>query len=235
MDILFFAVLALFIFFMLSKQFGKISEDEKNDIYRKLEERKRQIENILAQNQMKTKNNQSPQNSTQQPTEKLVGASSSLTDSELKNLDSATAENLNKIFSACNIDLTFFTNGAKGALEMTLNAFAKEDLQTLRNLLAKQIYENFESAINQRKQAGKVLITNLIAIEKFEIISAMLLENQASITAKFVSRQINYFSDENGNLLEGRKDEINEIIDIWTFKKDISSPDPNWIITSTAS
>lgn len=235
MDIIFLALVSLFIFYMLSKQFGKISEDEKNEIYRKIEDRKKLLEKIIEQNnQAVDKRNQI--NSSQNSNQKIVGESSTEEENPgFKNLNSSTKENLSKIFSACNLNFENFANGAKGAFEMTIKAFSDEDLETLRHLLSDNIYRNFESAITQRKQDNKKLITNLIAIDKFEITSAMLIDKQASITAKFISRQINYFTDNNGNLLDGRKDEISEISDIWTFKKEVSSPDPNWLIISTAS
>jgi predicted lipid-binding transport protein (Tim44 family) len=63
----------------------------------------------------------------------------------------------------------------------------------------------------------------------------MTLENNASIVIKFVSKQINYICDKEEKIIEGKKDEINEITDIWTFKKDLTSPNPNWIINSTSA
>lgn len=228
MDILFLALLTLFIFYKLSKQLGKVSEEEKVDIYKKLEERKKQIEAIIAQAQQKSRQQSASD-------EKLVGFSSTQNNPEFEKLDSATKENLEKILTACKIEIQFFINGAKMAFEMTIKAFCDCDLSTLKNLLADKIYSNFEAAINLRKSEQKTLMTNLIAIDKTEILSALLADNQASIVVKFTTRQINYFTDGDGNLLNGRKDEIVEIIDIWTFKKDITSPNPNWLIASTSN
>lgn len=232
MDIVFFALLALFIFYKLSKQLGKISEEEKTDIYKKLEERKKQIEAIIAQAQQQSKQS-SPSN------EKIIGSGSTQNNireiPELSNLDSATKETLNKILNSCKIDLNFFLNGSKMAFEMTIKAFSEADLETLKKLLSDKIFLNFEKAINARKNEGKTLITNLISVDKVEIISSILVENQASITVRITSKQINYFNDDSGNLIEGKKDEINEIIDVWTFKKDITNPNPNWMITSTSN
>ena len=114
------------------------------------------------------------------------------------------------------------------AFEMVINAFAKDDLETLKILLSEKIYQGFELAINNRKNLEQKLNTNLISIDKSEIISAILVDNYASIIVKFYSQQINYITDKDGKIIEGKKDEIAKINDIWTFKKDINSNNPNF-------
>ena len=44
---------------------------------------------------------------------------------------------------------------------------------------------------------------------------------------------INYFTDKADQIIEGRKDEISEMHDIWTFKKDLASQNPNWVVSAT--
>ena len=117
---------------------------------------------------------------------------------------------------------------------MILKAFATNDLQTLKFLLSEKIYQGFAAAISQRQAQEKILTTNLISIEKTEIISALINDNYASIAVKFISQQINYISDKNGQIIEGRKDEIVQLTDSWTFRKDITSPNPNWVVHSTS-
>jgi len=63
----------------------------------------------------------------------------------------------------------------------------------------------------------------------------MLIENQASIVVKIISKQINYIADKEQKIIEGTKEEIAEITDIWTFKKDVKSPNPNWLVSATSS
>ncbi len=227
MDIIILAIITAVIFYRLNKSLGTIDEDEKREIHKKLLERKKQIEEILERAQ-KSANNPATQN------EKIIG-SKSTSQKEFDEINSATQENLKNIFNSCNITYEFFINGAKMAFEMVINAFSKNDFDTLKILLSEKIYQGFEVAINQRQSQNHTLITNLISINKTEIISAILLEKQASITVKIISSQINYITDKNQNIINGKKDEIHETIDIWTFKKDITSTDPNWKIYSTSS
>ncbi|MBM5782179.1 MAG: Tim44 domain-containing protein, partial [Pelagibacterales bacterium] len=153
----------------------------------------------------------------------------------LQNLDHKSKESFSKAMSSCNISTAFFINGAKSAFEMVIKAFSNADLETLKFLLSEKIYQSFEQAISQRKASGKVLVSNIISIDNAEVISALIIENKASIVVKIISKQINYVSDQNGEVLEGSKNEINELTDIWTFTKDITAQDPNWIIVSTHS
>lgn len=227
MDIIILAIITAVIFYRLNKSLGTIDEDEKREIHKKLLERKKQIEEILERAQ-KSSNNPTAQN------EKIIG-SKSTSQKEFDEINSDTKENLQKIFNSCNINYEFFINGAKMAFEMVINAFYKGDLETLKILLSEKIYQGFETAINQRKSQNQTLVTNLISINKAEIISAILLDKQASIVVKIFSSQINFISDKDQNIINGKKDEIHEVIDIWTFKKDITSSDPNWKIFSTSS
>lgn len=228
MDIIFFAAIAFYIFFRLNKQLGKIDEEERNQIQIKIAQKKEDL--ALIQQQI----------AAQQKQEKIVGAK---TTDEAKNsaeekifasLDETTKANLIPILQSCKISAEFFLNGAKSAFEMVIKAFSSADLTTLKFLLSEKIYQGFEAAVNQRKSSEQTLVTNLISIEKAEIISAMTFENFASIAVKFSSKQINYITDKDGRIIEGKKDEISEISDVWTFKKDLNSSNPNWAISSTS-
>lgn len=228
MDLIILLIITAFIFYRLSKNLGKIDEEEKQQIHKKLLERKRQIEEIL---------NRVQQNSPTQPKnkeEKIIGSSSTM-QKEFAVLNQATQENLTKIFEICNINYEFFVNGAKMAFEMIINAFAKEDIETLKILLSEKIFQGFNQAIEDRKAKEQKLITNLISVDKIEILSAILIENQASIVMKISSKQINYVCDKEQKIIEGAKDEIAEINDIWTFKKDVKSANPNWLVSATSS
>ena len=228
MDLIILLIITAFIFYRLSKNLGKIDEEEKQQIHKKLLERKKQIEEIL---------NRVQQNSPTQPQnkeEKIVGSSSTM-QKEFAVLNQATQENLTKIFEICNINYEFFVNGVKMAFEMIINAFAKEDIETLKILLSEKIFQGFNQAIEDRKVKEQKLITNLISVDKIEILSAILIENQASIAIKIISKQINYIVDKEQKIIEGTKDEIAEISDIWTFKKDVKSANPNWLVSATSS
>lgn len=219
MDIIFFAAIAIFIFFKLRENLGKISDEEKEKIIKQRQEKIAKLQEQIVK-QIETAVNVSEQNN--QASEKIV-----------ENLDDNLKQTLNKIFQECKISAEFFINGAKSCFEMVIKAFATHDLDTLKFLLSEKIFENFKNVIEDRRKQDKALNSNVIAIEKAEILSASISENIAFVTVKFTSKQINYFTNNQGDIIEGKKDEISELNDVWTFKKDLSVSDPNWKISAT--
>lgn len=228
MDLILLAALAFFIFYKLSKNLGRIDEEEKKHIEERLAQMRSVQEQVIAQVKQQEKISQ----------EKLVGVSATKNKFEqefLASLDESIKQNLIPILERCNITAEFFISGAKSAFEMVIKAFSAADLDVLKSLLSDNIFSGFEAAINERKAEEKTIITNLISINEAQIISASILENTASITVKFLSKQINYITDKEGKIILGRKDEISEITDIWTFRREINSPNPNWIVSATNS
>lgn len=221
MDILFFAVVALLIFLKLGKQLGRVDEEEKKMMDAKIAKQQEQIAAIQGQIIQKITEISEEQ---KQAEEKILG-----------DLDTTTRASFSDILQRCKISAQFFVNGAKSVFEMTLKAFAANDLEALKPMLSDNVFAGFESAINQRKAQGQTLTTNLIAINKAEILSAAMFENFALVVMKISSRQINYISDASGQIVVGRKDEINELSDVWTFKKDVTSASPIWVVSNTAS
>jgi predicted lipid-binding transport protein (Tim44 family) len=149
---------------------------------------------------------------------------------------SALAKGLEKIAAA---DRQFspsaFLEGAKTAYEMIVTAFATGDKQTLKPLLSRDVYDGFARAIDQRRQAGEVLDTNFVGINKAQIGMAELVGKKASITVRFTSDQISSKRNKAGDMIEGDPKKIREISDIWTFERDVSSRDPNWTLIATGN
>lgn len=227
-DILFFAILAVFIFIKLKSQLGNVDEDQqnrmKNNAQDKMKKRARLLEEL--QGQMRANNQNNPIKEAQKLEPKVD-------ESLVVGLDVDSKAQFLAAMKACNVAPDFFLNGAKSAFEMVINAFAKGDLETLKFLLTDKIYAGFEESVNQRTQANQKLTSNLIAIDETKITSASMVANTALVTIEFTSQQINYVLDNNEKIVEGSKTDISTLTDIWTFKKDVSDNSPNWIIVST--
>lgn len=223
MDIIFFAAVSIFIFLKLRSELGKISDEEKTKITEKIKADREKI--IAIQSQITE--------ATSKIIEQSLEQQNQANEKVLSNLAEPIKQTLIQILQRCNITAEFFINGTKSCFEMIIKAFATKDLETLKFLLSDKIYAGFESAISKRDAEEKNLCSNLIAIEKTEIINAAIVENQALVTVKFTSKQINYFTNKADQIIEGRKDEIAEMHDIWTFKKDLNSTNPNWVVSQT--
>jgi predicted lipid-binding transport protein (Tim44 family) len=128
-----------------------------------------------------------------------------------------------------------FAGGARGAFEMIVQAFADGDADTLKNLLADDVFENFNDAIETRKDADETLETTIIGIKSADMIEAGMDGTNAAVTMKFVSEQVNVTRDSEDRIVDGDPNQVTNITDIWTFSRDTKSRDPNWFLVETRS
>lgn len=128
-----------------------------------------------------------------------------------------------------------FSEGAKGAFEMILNAFAAGDRKTLKGLLSPDVMRNFDDVISERERNGEVLEETIVGIRKAEIVEGAMDGHNAIVTVKFRSEQISALRDAEGNIIDGNPNEIIEVTDFWTFSRDTRSSDPNWTLIGTES
>ena len=126
-----------------------------------------------------------------------------------------------------------FTEGARAAYEMIVDAFANGNRDALRPLLNEQVFENFVGAIDDREDKGQSLETKIVAINATEIIDAELRDKVAEITVKFVSEMVSVTRDEAGETLPDQPSGTREVTDIWTFARDTRDRDPNWQLIET--
>lgn len=126
-----------------------------------------------------------------------------------------------------------FVGGAKSAYEMIVLAFAGGDRKTLRDLLARDVFDGFEAAIREREQRGETVETRFVGIEKAEITDAQLRGDQAQVTLKFVSQLVTATRDRAGTVVDGAADRVTDVTDVWTFARNVTDRDPNWRLIAT--
>tara|TARA_Y100000031_G_scaffold32733_1_gene36561 strand:+ start:1036 stop:1758 length:723 start_codon:yes stop_codon:yes gene_type:complete len=134
-----------------------------------------------------------------------------------------------------NFDAADFLQGASAAFEMIIETFAVGDKSTLRPLLSDDVYDDFTSAIKAREDSGEILENSLVGLKKVEILEAGLDGRIATLTVKFVSEQISVTCDAKGKVIDGDPEHIVQMIDIWTFSRNLRSRDPNWTLVETRS
>ena len=128
-----------------------------------------------------------------------------------------------------------FLQGARAAFAMIVEAYAKGDKAALRPLLANEVFAQFAGAIDVRETAGRNLTTELVATRSAEVAAASMLGSRARLTVRFTSEQINVTRDSAGDVVEGDPRQIETVIDLWTFERDIKSRDPNWQLVETGA
>ena len=148
--------------------------------------------------------------------------------------DSPLGQSLTELMRADpEFDPNHFLDGAKGAYEMIVMAFAEGDDATLNQLLATDVYEGFQRAIHERESRGEKMESSLIGIDKADIIEAEVKNGAAYITVKFVSELVSVTLDAEGEVVEGDPKKVREVTDIWTFARDTTSRNPNWRLVAT--
>jgi predicted lipid-binding transport protein (Tim44 family) len=128
-----------------------------------------------------------------------------------------------------------FTGGARAAFTAIVEAFAKGDISALRALLDGPTFSSFEAAIRGRVERKEKAETTLIGFEASDVAAAELQGTNASVTVRFVSEQINVLRNADGQIIDGNPNEVQKVIDLWTFRRDTKSSDPNWLLVKTES
>ncbi len=123
-----------------------------------------------------------------------------------------------------------FLQGAEIAYETIINSFAKGDKKSLKDLLTKEMRENFESAIEERNTKNIKSELTFIGIKSSVIEKFEKTTNTLFFTVKFVSEIISVKKDKDNNVIEGDPNKIKTVIDRWKFTRKTSSMSPNWYL-----
>jgi predicted lipid-binding transport protein (Tim44 family) len=127
-----------------------------------------------------------------------------------------------------------FLDGAESAFKMIVGAFAAGNRDTLRSLLSEDTYKAFEAAIAGRETAGETHRTEVRAIHAATVEAADLRGTIADITVRFVTDQVNLTTGHDGAVVQGT-DAVTEIVDIWTFERNLALADPTWRLVAARS
>lgn len=130
-------------------------------------------------------------------------------------------------------DVARFLEGAQGAYKLILEAFWKGDLTAVRDHIDPHVLDTFEQAIAQRNEAGHVLDNRLVAVEQSVIASADLHKSVAVVAVRFEADIAAVTRDGQGAVIAGSLSDAVQTRDLWTFRRDVASRDPNWMLIET--
>jgi predicted lipid-binding transport protein (Tim44 family) len=130
-------------------------------------------------------------------------------------------------------DVARFLEGAKAAYRMILEAFWKGDLAAVRDHVDDHVNETFAAAVEQRTKDGLVLDNRLVAIEQAVISEATVERNVAILTVRFEADIAAVTRNSAGEVVAGSLSDAVQTRDLWTFRRDTSSRDPNWMLIET--
>ena len=130
-------------------------------------------------------------------------------------------------------DVARFLEGAKGAYRLILESFWKGDLDEVRPHVDDHVFETFSAAVEQRKKDGLKLDNRLVAIEQAVISEASAERGAAIVTVRFEADIAAVTRDSEGKVVAGSLSDAVQTRDLWTFRRDIASRDPNWLLIET--
>ena len=130
-------------------------------------------------------------------------------------------------------DVARFLEGSKAAYRLILEAFWKGDMDALRPHVDDHVYETFATAAGQRTKDGLTLDNRLVAIEQAVIADASAERKVAVVTVRFEADIAAVTRDAEGKVVAGSLSDAVQTRDLWTFRRDLSSRDPNWVLIET--
>jgi predicted lipid-binding transport protein (Tim44 family) len=130
-------------------------------------------------------------------------------------------------------DVARFLEGAKAAYRLILESFWKDDLEAVRGHVDDHIYETFTAAVEQRKKEGLTLDNRLVAIEQAVICEASVERSVAILTVRFEADIAAVTRNSDAQVVAGSLSDAVQTRDLWTFRRDTSSRDPNWVLIET--
>ena len=128
-----------------------------------------------------------------------------------------------------------FLQGAEIAYESIITSFAKGEKEELKNLLTKEIYINFEQAIDHRNKEKIKSELTFIGVKKSSVEKFEKNKNEFVSTVKIISEIVSVKKDKDNKIIEGDPDKIKTVTDYWKFSKTVSSKNPNWFLAEIIS
>jgi len=130
-------------------------------------------------------------------------------------------------------DVARFLEGASGAYRMILEAYWKGELETIRPHTDGHIYDTFAAAVEQRTKDGYTLANRLVSVDPPVIVEAGLENNAAEVTVRFEADIAAVTRNAEGEVVAGSMSDAVQTRERWTFRRDLKSRDPNWLLIET--
>lgn len=167
--------------------------------------------------------------------EQIINVENILSDiDELAVKDSDINKKLRKLYE---IDKSFspkeFINNAVEAYENTLNAFAKENISDVENILTQDVKHAFEAQIAEYKAKQEKIEFHFIGNAKADIIDIKIIDNVAYIAMRFISEAVFALKNNEDQIIHGRNHDITILDEKWVFNKTMNETMP-WRICATA-
>ena len=121
-----------------------------------------------------------------------------------------------------------FMNNAKEAFKMIMSSYTEGDTHTLSKLLNVEMMKKFAYAITKREEKNHICKINIVNINNTSIKNIKVKDAIAEVTVELNVEVINYTSNQRNKVISGNKTKVEKRNDLWTFNRNLKSPDPTW-------
>ena len=128
-----------------------------------------------------------------------------------------------------------FLKGAKIAYETIITDFGDSDNKLIASkpLLSKNIFNQFDKALQEREERGHHAEITFIGIISAKIKEHKRIDDILNVTVNFVGEVITCIKDKEKKIVSGDEEKIKRIYDTWVFSRDTRSKNPNWQLVDT--
>lgn len=223
LDILIFAVIAVFLFFKLRNVLGEVSDEDKNSTKPSVKPKSQNIGRTSSAEKLARLNPQAGPG--EWPT----------TLPDFKLVTNATAHNaLLQLHTVTpSFDPHHFLQGAERAFPMIIDAFSKGDKKTLESLLSENLYKDYAKAIDTREKNGETWDSEVVEMTTALISDADISDQIATITVDFETIEKTTVRDKEGNFIDEQDGQSEKSKNCWSFEKDLKSKQHIWTLTDT--
>ena len=130
-----------------------------------------------------------------------------------------------------------FLSGAMSAYEMILMAFENGDLKDVESFLDEDVKDAFQQVIDMRAKKKLKVEAEFYGIRELSLKNADFDDktNVAELSVAFTGELSSVVKNKDGEVVEGDAKQVKRQRDTWTFSRDLSSSDPNWLLVATSS
>ena len=130
-----------------------------------------------------------------------------------------------------------FLTGARSAYEMILMAFENGDLNDVESFLDDDVKDAFQQVIDMRAKKKLKVEAEFFGIRELSLKNADFDDktNVAELSVAFTGELSSVVKNKDGEVVEGDAKQVKRQRDTWTFSRDLSSSDPNWLLVATSS
>lgn len=216
MNIIILLIAVIFVYKLLFSNFGLTSDEEKRK------------QNNVANNFIKNVTNTEPNNNSKKV----------IVFGDIEEFNKIYKNYINRVSKQKTLqdkdefDENKFLKSAEKVVGMVIDAFSEKRLDVLEKMLTTDLFQIFKKKIEN--SVDIIYKSVIVAVTDKKIESKILDKKNKEITVRINTDQINYIENTQGEIINGSKDKIVKVEELWTFVKDQTKNQENdaWLLKS---